>query len=167
MQTTLCHRNDIADGGSRGFDPTHTGRDTVFVVRQGEALFAWWDRCPHEGLTPLPYKRHVYLNKSGSRIVCFAHGAQFDIRSGLCVIGPCKGQSLTPLAMQVDAQGQVQTTLEEAPLLHAQAAKRSECKLVHSLGKKPSGAIPKCVNKPLPIDSQQAKQGVCIESDVH
>jgi|OpeIllAssembly_1097287.scaffolds.fasta_scaffold209435_2 nitrite reductase/ring-hydroxylating ferredoxin subunit len=150
MPTLLCHSNDIVDGGARGFDPTAAGRDTVFVVRQGEALFGWHDQCPHEGVTPLPYKRHGYLNKSGSRIVCFAHGAQFDIRTGLCLTGPCKGDSLTPLALFVDGQGQV----------HCSAGK-----LAHSLEEKPSRATPECEKRSFSVDSEAAKNE-CASSSV-
>lgn len=92
--------DDIPDGGARGFDPAASGRDALFVVRRGAVLRGWLDRCPHEGATPLPYKRHVYLNKAGTRIDCFAHGAQFEIDSGRCVSGPCLGEALTPVPLQ-------------------------------------------------------------------
>ena len=67
----------------------------------------WWDRCPHEGATPLPYRRHAYLNKAATRIVCYAHGAQFEIQSGRCVIGPCLGESLSAVPLEVSADGGV------------------------------------------------------------
>jgi nitrite reductase/ring-hydroxylating ferredoxin subunit len=103
----LCHVDDLPDRSSRGFDPARTGRDTLFVVRTGATLHGWIDRCPHEGDTPLPYRRHAYLNKAATRIVCFAHGAQFDIGSGRCVAGPCVGQSLARVPLTVCADGQV------------------------------------------------------------
>jgi len=103
----LAHLADLPDGQSRGFDPGHTGQDTVLVVRQGEQLYAWRDACPHHGGTPMAWRRHAYLNADRSRIVCSAHGAQFDIRSGACTLGPCLGQSLTPVALRIDADGGV------------------------------------------------------------
>lgn len=102
---TLGRIDDIPDGGARGFDPGRTGRDTLFVVRRGAALHGWQDRCPHEVVTPLPYRRHAYLDAAGTCIVCCAHGARFDIASGECLAGPCKGQALTPVTLSVDAQG--------------------------------------------------------------
>lgn len=104
---TLGRLDDIPDGGARGFDPEGSGRDTMFIVRQGKALHGWLDRCPHEGVTPLPYRRHAYLNKAATRIMCYAHGAQFEIDSGLCVGGPCLGRSLTPVPLQVLADGRM------------------------------------------------------------
>ena len=106
---------DVPEGGSLGFDPDATGRDTLFVVRSGGDLHAWYDRCPHEGVTPLPLKRHVYLNAKRTRIVCFAHGAQFEIASGECVVGPCRGSRLERAAVTVDADGGLLFDAEETP----------------------------------------------------
>ncbi|HEX5392752.1 MAG TPA: Rieske 2Fe-2S domain-containing protein [Rhodocyclaceae bacterium] len=103
----LCRLEDLPDGAARGFDPAHSGRDTLFVVRRGDALHAWHDRCPHYGDTPLPWRKDAYLNGGGTRIVCAAHGAQFDIASGACLLGPCLGQALDPVALTVTAEGDV------------------------------------------------------------
>jgi nitrite reductase/ring-hydroxylating ferredoxin subunit len=105
--TYLCHLDDIPDREARGFDPTGVGRDTLFIVRQGGEIYGWHDKCPHEGDTPLPWRRHGYLNKKQSRIVCFAHGAQFEITSGKCILGPCLGQQLEPLRVVVGRRGEV------------------------------------------------------------
>jgi len=102
----LCHVDELPDGASRGFDPYGTGRDTMFVVRQGTALHAWKNSCPHHD-TPLPWRRHAYLNGAGNRIVCAAHGALFEIDTGRCTLGPCLGQSLTPVALVVSHDGEV------------------------------------------------------------
>lgn len=103
----LCRLHDIADGCSRGFDPQGEGRDTVMVVRQGERLHAWRDACPHVDGAPMAWRKDAYLNGDHSRIVCSAHGAQFDIASGLCLLGPCLGQSLTRVPLAVDDDGKV------------------------------------------------------------
>lgn len=110
-QITLGRIDDIPDGEACGFDPARTGRDTLFVVRQGDALYGWLDRCPHEVVTPLPYQRHKYLNASRTRIVCFAHGAQFDIASGQCLLGPCCGESLTKVPLTITDGGELLATL--------------------------------------------------------
>lgn len=107
MRVPLGQLDDIPDGGARGFDPARTGRDTLFVVRQGERVYGWHDRCPHEEVTPLPYRRHAYLNARGTRIVCFAHGAQFDIATGECLAGPCLGQGLWKVALELTANGEL------------------------------------------------------------
>ena len=90
----LCRADELAEGQSRGFDPWREGHDTVLLVRHGGRVYGWRDACPHHGGTPMAWRKDAYLNADRSRIVCAAHGAQFDIASGVCTLGPCMGQSL-------------------------------------------------------------------------
>ncbi|HLZ97700.1 MAG TPA: Rieske 2Fe-2S domain-containing protein [Steroidobacteraceae bacterium] len=108
----LCRLDELPDGESRGFDPLHTGRDTVMIVRRGRVLFAYRDACPHHGTTPMAWRKNSYLNAAGTRIVCGAHGAQFDIATGHCTLGPSLGQSLTPVPWVVNDQGDVHLLLD-------------------------------------------------------
>jgi nitrite reductase/ring-hydroxylating ferredoxin subunit len=103
----LCRLEDIPDGDSRGFDPLQEGRDTLLVVRQGNALYAWRDACPHISGVPMAWRKNAYLNASRDRIVCSAHGALFDIATGVCTLGPCLGQSLQPMRVELDADGSI------------------------------------------------------------
>jgi nitrite reductase/ring-hydroxylating ferredoxin subunit len=102
----LCHIDHLPDGGSRGFDLNREGQDTVFVVRQGPLLFAYRDACPHHD-TPMAWRKDAYLDATGQYIVCAAHGARFDITTGLCTLGPCLGQSLTPVPLRMHDDGEV------------------------------------------------------------
>lgn len=102
----LCHLDDLPDGGARGFDPRAGGRDTVFVVRRGAVLRGYENICPHHG-TPLPWRKDAYLNAAGDRIVCAAHGALFEIDTGLCTLGPCLGDVLTPVPLTLHDDGEV------------------------------------------------------------
>lgn len=95
----LCRAVDIPDYCAQGFDPNRRGFDTLFVVRQGRYFYAYADVCPHYGDTSLPWKKDEYLDAAGENIVCAAHGALFNIRSGLCTSGPCKGESLRPISV--------------------------------------------------------------------
>jgi nitrite reductase/ring-hydroxylating ferredoxin subunit len=110
----LCRLDDVPDGEARGFDPLGSGQDSVLLVRQGERLFAYRDICPHYGSTPMAWRRHAYLDADRKYIVCAAHGALFGIADGACVRGPCLGQSLTPLAVKIDGDGEV--FLMESPV---------------------------------------------------
>ena len=98
----LCRADELQEGQARGFDPWHDGHDTVLVVRHGGQLYGWHDACPHYGDTPLAWRKDAYLDAARKRIVCAAHGAQFDIASGVCTLGPCLGQGLRPVALQID-----------------------------------------------------------------
>jgi nitrite reductase/ring-hydroxylating ferredoxin subunit len=98
----------IADGKARNFVlQMKAGRFHGFVVRQGEGVFGYVDRCPHAGL-PLAQTLDDYLTPDGALIACSWHGALFQPEDGLCVGGPCAGQSLTawPVAVR---DGQIVT----------------------------------------------------------
>jgi nitrite reductase/ring-hydroxylating ferredoxin subunit len=103
----LANVGDLPDPGARGFDPEEVGRDTLFVVRRGAELRAYRDACPHFGDTPMAWRKDAYLNGEGTRIVCHAHGAQFDIASGECLLGPCLGQRLAPVEIEVTSDGNI------------------------------------------------------------
>ena len=66
-----------------------------FVVRRGEAVFGYVDRCPHQGL-PLAQQLDRYLTPDGGLIACSWHGAVFTVEEGTCVGGPCLGARLAP-----------------------------------------------------------------------
>jgi nitrite reductase/ring-hydroxylating ferredoxin subunit len=97
--------DDLPEGAARGFDPAGEGRDAFFVVKRGGRLHAWRNACPHQDGAPMAWRKDAYLSADGTRIVCSAHGAQFDIASGVCLRGPCLGQALTPVALETGADG--------------------------------------------------------------
>jgi nitrite reductase/ring-hydroxylating ferredoxin subunit len=97
----LCRLDELPDGESRGFDPWLEGQDSMLLVRRGERVVGWRDACPHHGGTPMAWRKDAYLNFERTRIVCAAHGAQFDIESGVCTLGPCLGQSLQPVPVGI------------------------------------------------------------------
>lgn len=110
----LCHIDEFPDGEARGFDPLREGRDTMLVVRRGNRLHAWRDSCPHINGAPMSWRKDAYLNANRDRIVCSSHGAQFDIVSGACMLGPCLGQFLEPLRVNLTCDGIVCLELDSA-----------------------------------------------------
>jgi len=106
----LCRTDElaaIAEGRARGFDPRQSGQDSVFVVRHAGRLHAWRNACPHVGGAPMAWRKDAYTNAAGTHIVCSAHGALFEPATGHCVQGPCLGQALTPLEMDIRSDGSV------------------------------------------------------------
>jgi len=93
----LCNIDDIAEGGSIGVAPDLRGRDRVLLVRQGQAVHGYINNCPHYDRAPLGWKKDAFLNGDQTRIMCAAHGALFRIEDGICELGPCMGQRLTPV----------------------------------------------------------------------
>ena len=100
---------DVPDGTARGFEACNEGEDPLFVVRLGHRLYAYRDRCPHQGAR-LPWRRDAYLNREATRIVCHAHGAEFDIATGACLRGPCLGQSLEPVSLEITRHDEIFVT---------------------------------------------------------
>jgi nitrite reductase/ring-hydroxylating ferredoxin subunit len=101
----LCHVDALEEGSARGFGPESPRRDRLFLVKHEGQLHAWLNDCPHWPGSPMAWRRDGYLNSTATRIVCNGHGAEFDIASGHCTLGPCLGQSLTPISLEIDAQG--------------------------------------------------------------
>ncbi|MEQ5836536.1 Rieske 2Fe-2S domain-containing protein [Marinobacter sp. NFXS9] len=104
----LCQREDIPTGTSRGFDTAGNGQDSMFVVATEQGLFAYRNSCPHVPGSPMAWRKNAYLSTDGTEIVCFAHGARFDPETGMCAGGPCPGQRLTSVPLDIDtATGRV------------------------------------------------------------
>lgn len=90
----LAPLTDIADGKARNFVlQMRAGRFHGFVVRRGDGVVGYVDRCPHAGV-PLAQTLDAYLTPAGDLIACSWHGALFTLDDGLCVGGPCLGQRL-------------------------------------------------------------------------
>ena len=98
----------IADGAARNFVlQIGEGFFHGFVVRRGEEVRGYVDRCPHAGL-PLAQQLDQYLTPDGGMIACSWHGAVFAIEDGACLGGPCAGGRLTPWPVTVE-DGKVRT----------------------------------------------------------
>lgn len=76
-----------------------TAMESVIVWRQDGAVRAWLNVCPHAGRR-LDWAPGRFLVKDGV-LICAAHGASFDTRDGLCIGGPCRGESLRGLRVSV------------------------------------------------------------------
>lgn len=103
----LCHASEVAEGQACGFDPEGRGQDSLLLHRHGGQLRAWQDACPHIEGAPLAWRKNAYLSADKQHIVCHAHGARFDPVTGECVLGPALGQALTPVPLQIHANGEV------------------------------------------------------------
>jgi len=62
------------------------------VAKRGQ-LYCYLNSCPHTGVN-LDWMPDQFLDISGELIQCATHGALFSIKTGLCIRGPCLGQSL-------------------------------------------------------------------------
>ncbi len=96
----LCRVEDLPDGAGKGF-PAAPGRFTgLFAIRQGKAVRVYVNACPHIG-TPLDWVPDRFLSADGTRIICATHGAEFRIEDGLCLRGPCRGDTLEAVLTEI------------------------------------------------------------------
>lgn len=104
---TVCSKADLAETGSYGFW-LGDGKWPLpgFVTSRNNRLFGYVNVCPHAG-RPLNWKPHGFLTKDAQLILCTAHGALFEIETGLCVAGPCVGKSLGTVDVRL-VNGQIQ-----------------------------------------------------------
>ena len=67
-------------------------------------LSAYRDECPHMFL-PLTQRGRRVLSADGERLRCTNHGAEFAVADGRALSGPVAGCGLTPVAIEVGADG--------------------------------------------------------------
>jgi nitrite reductase/ring-hydroxylating ferredoxin subunit len=72
-----------------------------FLVNDQGSFHAYVNRCRHMP-TPLDFVRDEFISDDGRFLRCYTHGALYEFATGLCIDGPCKGESLYRLPVEVD-----------------------------------------------------------------
>lgn len=72
---------------------------SVLLHRDGEAVRAWVNVCPHAGRR-LDWSPGRFLRTKQGLLVCAVHGATFELAAGECVAGPCRGDSLRAIPVE-------------------------------------------------------------------
>lgn len=99
----LIELERIADGGFAEVEAMVDGEpESLVLFRDGGAVRAWLNVCPHAGRR-LDWAPGQFLRSKDGLLVCAAHGAGFELARGECVSGPCRGQSLR--AVEVEVRG--------------------------------------------------------------
>lgn len=96
----------IEDGGFAEIEALVNGdAESLIVYRDGQQVRAWLNVCPHAGRR-LDWAPGKFLKSRDGHLVCAAHGASFELIHGDCVAGPCRGDALRVVAVEV-RDGQV------------------------------------------------------------
>jgi nitrite reductase/ring-hydroxylating ferredoxin subunit len=102
----LLSLGDLEEGALREAEAALDGdAESVIVHRVGDRVRAWLNVCPHAGRR-LDWAPGQFLKSREGLLVCAAHGASFELEGGTCVAGPCRGDALRPVAVEV-RDGQV------------------------------------------------------------
>ena len=100
--TALCRLDALAEGAAIAVDavPQAGGEplDLILLRHAGEVR-AFGNVCPHAGRR-LDYAPGKFLLQRGT-LICAVHGATFNQTDGLCVAGPCRGEHLQAVAVEV------------------------------------------------------------------
>ncbi len=97
----LSALNDIADGGFAEVEAMIDGdAESLVLYRLGDEVRAWLNVWPHAGRR-LDWAPGQFLKSKDGHLVCAAHGASFELNRGDCVAGPCRGDALRAVQVQV------------------------------------------------------------------
>lgn len=102
----ICASEDLPERG-KGFRfqvQTETGEKPAFAVRYRGRAHAYLNRCAHVHVE-LDWNGGGFFDISGLYLVCSTHGAAYRPETGECVGGPCRGQRLTKLEIEEQADG--------------------------------------------------------------
>ena len=78
----------------------------LLVLREGNTVRAFANRCAHFGV-PLAAQPSQLIQVPLRSITCNVHYAKYRWEDGGCESGECDGESLVPVPITVNAQGQV------------------------------------------------------------
>ncbi|HAB09609.1 MAG: Rieske (2Fe-2S) protein [Alloalcanivorax venustensis] len=93
----VCKTEDIGEESAREF---MVGEQSVIVVKFDGQFHAYLNWCPHLGIE-LNFMPDQFMDDDGRFLVCANHGALFEPENGACLSGPCSGDSLTAVPLDV------------------------------------------------------------------
>jgi nitrite reductase/ring-hydroxylating ferredoxin subunit len=100
MPEQICNATDVSEKGREFRLEGKKGPVYLMIFRCGERIVAYHNVCPHENKS-LNWAPNRFMVGDDGLLVCAHHGAAFDLDSGECLQGPCKGKSLRPCAVSI------------------------------------------------------------------
>jgi nitrite reductase/ring-hydroxylating ferredoxin subunit len=100
-KTKIAREDELREGQTLKFPFTRAGKPSEgFLARFHGKLVAYENQCRHLPLR-LDFDTGKFFTGEGEHFICQTHNAIYDPLTGLCVRGPCEGQSLKPLKIEV------------------------------------------------------------------
>ncbi len=97
----LMTLESIEDGGyAEAEGVVHGDPESLILYRRGQQVHAWLNVCPHAGRR-LDWAPGKFLKSKEGHLVCAVHGATFEPDTGHCIVGPCRGDRLRAVAVEV------------------------------------------------------------------
>ena len=98
----ICMMEEVPEREARAFD-TEDG-DTIFITQRDGSFCAYQNVCPHLQVE-LEFLENQFLDQDQEFIQCSTHGALFEVETGLCISGPCQGDTLEKVNIKVHSDG--------------------------------------------------------------
>jgi nitrite reductase/ring-hydroxylating ferredoxin subunit len=104
----VAPRQELANGEARAvpLEPDELGyrREAIVLIDENGEPRAYLNRCQHIPI-PIDSGSGDFFDRDRLHLRCLTHGALYRPIDGFCIAGPCKGESLIALPVQIDAEG--------------------------------------------------------------
>lgn len=99
----ISKSKQLKSGQCLTLDVEHDAKifEIIVVCYAQDKLAVYLNQCPHTGVN-LNWQANQCFDVTEEYLACSVHGALFQPADGLCIYGPCRGQSLKPLAFELD-----------------------------------------------------------------
>jgi nitrite reductase/ring-hydroxylating ferredoxin subunit len=94
----VCATSELEEDQARGIEID--GKSVVLLKKDGQ-VHAYLNWCPHLGIE-LNFMPDQFLDSDNAFLMCANHGALFDIDSGHCLSGPCSGDALMKIDVNIE-----------------------------------------------------------------
>lgn len=106
QKEALCRVEDLRPGASKKFTVFRNGQILpAFLIRYEGKFYAYLNECAHVA-RPLDWDDNNFFTEDKKLLVCSSHGAVYNPETGECVSGPCLGESLQCVHIEV-ADGKI------------------------------------------------------------
>ena len=94
VKQKICDLNGLKELSCKEFAlKSVTLEKDAFLIYFKKHCYAYENSCPHTGVN-LNWQKEQFFSFDGLFLQCSLHGALFEPASGVCVYGPCLGESL-------------------------------------------------------------------------
>jgi nitrite reductase/ring-hydroxylating ferredoxin subunit len=93
---------ELTHGTSKKFILRCSGNivEAMLINYRGD-LYAYVNRCRHIGIS-LDWVDNRFFSEDKRYLVCANHGATYEPKTGVCVWGPCEGEYLQTVPLEIE-----------------------------------------------------------------
>ncbi len=98
----ICRAQELIESGRgvRFMLNTEHGPQSAFVICYAGGIYGYLNKCAHRSIE-LDWIPGEFFDIDGQFLICATHGARYHPATGACVSGPCAGQALVQLKLDL------------------------------------------------------------------